>query len=280
MIDVNCVPCFRKQAGRMFTKHEIPESRQVELMNAFNHYLENEGVKEPSPISARFLNRMLKQETGKEDLYLEEKEYYNKLLLDRYPELKREVEKSSDPLQTAAKYALAGNIIDFGPPRQFDVEETFADALKKPLAVDYSKQLFEAIRKAEMVLYLGDNAGEIVADKLFIEQLNHPNVYFAVRGQPVINDVIRADALQVGMDKVARIVDNGFDAPSTLPQYCSPGFRDIFDKADVVISKGQGNFEGLFKQVSRPNLFFMFMVKCEEIARVTGLQIGDAVILS
>lgn len=280
MIDVNCVPCFRKQAGRMFTKHEIPEDRQVELMNTFNQYLENEGVKEPSPISARFLNRLLKQETGKEDLYFWEKKYYNQLLLDRYPELKREVENSSDPLKTAAKYALAGNIIDFGPPHQFDVEQTFAEALEKPLAVDHSKQLFEAIRKAELVLYIGDNAGEIVADKLFIEQLNHPNVYFAVRGQPVINDVTRSDALQVGMDQVASIVDNGFDAPSTLPQYCSPEFRAIFEKADVVISKGQGNFEGLFKQVSRPDLFFMFMVKCEEIARVTGRQIGDAVILS
>ncbi|PWD98840.1 damage-control phosphatase ARMT1 family protein [Marinilabilia rubra] len=279
MIDVNCVPCFRKQAERMFAKHAIPCGRQRDLMDLFNRYLEIDGKTLPSPMSARFLNRMVKEETGFGDLYLEEKKYFNQLLLDCFSELKREVENSSNPLKTAAKYALAGNIIDFGPPHQFDVEQTFADALEKPLAVDHSKQLFKAIHQADLVLYLGDNAGEIVTDKLFIEQLNHPNVYFAVRGQPVINDVTRTDALQVGMDQVAKIIDNGFDAPSTLPEYCSDQFRSVFEKADVVVSKGQGNFEGLFQQVNKTNLFFLFMVKCEEIARATGRKIGDAVIL-
>jgi hypothetical protein len=279
MIGVNCVPCFQKQAERLFDKYNIPQERRKVLSEQFNDFLFKDGLDKPSPLSAQFLNVLIKKETGIEDLYLNEKSYYNKLLMQRYEALKSDVESSDHPAMMALKYALAGNIIDFGPPHHFDLEKTFSEALDKKIAVDDSEALFKAISDAETILYLGDNAGEIVTDKLFIETLGHPNVIFTVRGAPVLNDITYADAGEVGMHEVATVIDNGFDAPSTLPEYCSDEFRDIFNSADVVISKGQGNFEGLYGQVEKKNIFFLFMVKCEEIARVTGRNVGDAVIM-
>ncbi|MFO8001432.1 MAG: ARMT1-like domain-containing protein [Marinilabilia sp.] len=280
MIDVNCVSCFQQQAERFFKKFNVPAERRAYLTEKFDHFLNTEGVKYPSPYSAQYLNQIIRAETGVEDLFYEEKRYYNDLLMDRYPVLKKTVMENPDPLMTALKYALAGNIIDFGPPRQFDLDKTFDEALSKEVSVDDSAGLFEAVRNAEMVLYLGDNAGEIVTDKLFIETLQHSNVVFAVRGGVVLNDVTLQDAFDVGMDQVAHIVENGFDAPSTMLEFCSSRFRDIFEKADVIISKGQGNFEGLYDLPDKRNVYMLFMVKCGEIARVTGLQQGDAVIMN
>jgi uncharacterized protein with ATP-grasp and redox domains len=279
MIDVNCIPCLRQQADRLFKKYKVPGDRLEILTDEFNRFLDARGKNNPAPLSAQFLNKLVKEETGIEDLYLEEKDFYNRALLERYSDLKYDVDSSPYPPETALKYALAGNIIDFGPPREFNLNKTFEEALNKDLAVDNSELLFEAVKSAQLVLYLGDNAGEIVTDRLFIETLNHPNVYFAVRGTAVLNDVTIREARFVEMHRVAKIIDNGSGAPSTLLDSCSPEFQDIFEKADVVISKGQGNFEGLFGKVKKPDLFFLFMVKCPEIARVTGQKVGDAVIL-
>lgn len=279
MIDVNCVPCLHKQANRLFDKYKISEKRQVFLRNKFEGFLLNEGANQPSPLSSQFLNKLVREETGIADLYLKEKQFYNKVLLGQYEQLKKDIMNSGNPLKTALKYALAGNIIDFGPPHKFDLEKTFSEALNKKIGIDFSEDLFNDIERAETVLYLGDNAGEIVTDKLFIETFNHANVIFAVRGKPVLNDVTSLEAGEVRMHEVARIVDNGFDAPSTLLDYCSDEFREIFNKADVIISKGQGNFEGLYGQVAHKKLYFLFMVKCDEIAKATGCLKGEAVVL-
>ncbi len=279
MINLNCVPCFYRQARRLFDKFQISPDRRDVLMRRFEHFINNEGVHYPSPLSAQYLNRLVKEETGVEDLYIEEKRFYNKILLERYERLKAEVGKSEQPEITALKYALAGNIIDFGPPHSFNLDKTFSEAMSKEISVDHSSRFFEAVKNARMVLYLADNAGEIVADKLFIETLNHPNVVFVTRGRPVLNDVTLQDAEDVGMSSVARVVHNGFDAPSTLLEFCSEAFQSLFDEADVVVSKGQGNFEGLYRQTNKENLFFLFMVKCDEIARITGQDKGSAVIM-
>jgi len=280
MIDVNCIGCNQQQASRFFEKFNVPENRRQYIYDQFNQFLQKEGVLYPSPYSAQYLNRLIREETGMDDLFREEKKYYNGLLLDRYSQLKKEVMNSPDPRQAALSYALAGNIIDFGPPQQFDLDKTFSEALDKKPAIDDSEMLFSEIDKAEMVLYIGDNAGEIVTDKLFIETLGHSNVVFSTRGGVVLNDVTKEDARDVGMDQVADVIDNGFDAPSTMPEFCSREFLEILEKADVIISKGQGNFEGLYDYHRRSNLFFLLMVKCSEIARVTGRNQGDSVIMN
>jgi hypothetical protein len=130
---------------------------------------------------------------------------------------------------------------------------------------------------AESVLYLGDNAGEMVFDKLFLETINHPHVYYAVKGSPVINDVTIEDAKRTEIDQVAQVIDNGYDAPSTLPEMSSAAFRNIYQKADLIISKGQGNFEGLMYRKD-PRIFFLLIAKCQVIADYTGSRKGDILI--
>ncbi|MFO7789830.1 MAG: ARMT1-like domain-containing protein, partial [Bacteroidales bacterium] len=186
--------------------------------------------------------------------------------------------ESDDPLRTAMKLAIAGNIIDFGPNHAFDAEETIENVLHASLRHDDSTSMFRDIKNAENVLYLADNAGEIVMDKLFISMLNHKGLKVAVRGEPVLNDVVKKDAVYVGLDKIAPVIDNGAAIPSTVLHKCSDEFVGIYNKADVVISKGQGNLEGLLNQRDK-NLFFLFTVKCPPIARLTNTEVGDFVVM-
>ena len=143
--------------------------------------------------------------------------------------------------------------------------------------MNHSIELKQAIAKADTVLYLGDNSGEIVFDKLFVETMMHPNLWFAVRGAPVINDVTIDDARYVGMDQVAEVISNGYDAPSTLPEHCSLEFQKLFNQADVIISKGQGNLEGLLEYPTDKEIYFLLMVKCDVIADILGVQKGSFV---
>ncbi len=137
--------------------------------------------------------------------------------------------------------------------------------------------LRDKINGSEKILYLGDNAGEIVFDKLFIETMQHPDVTFVVRGKPVINDVTFEDVRQTRIDNVCKVISNGYDAPSTLLEFCSEEFLDKFNTADLVISKGQGNFEGLM-YTTHPNVFFLLMAKCEPMAELLGVNKGEMII--
>jgi len=150
--------------------------------------------------------------------------------------------------------------------------------LKSDFSINHSYELKEALSNAKTVLYLGDNSGEIVLDKLFIETIMHPNLHFAVRGAPVINDVTIDDARYVGIYKVADVISNGYDAPSTIIDKCSEEFQKHFNDADVIISKGQGNLEGLLHKTHK-TVFFLLMVKCDVIAEALGVKKGDFVVM-
>jgi len=174
---------------------------------------------------------------------------------------------------------VIGNIIDYGAHSvSRDISAQIRGFLQHDLTIDMRAELKEALGRAESVLYLGDNCGEVVFDKLLIETLGHPNVTFAVRGKPVINDVTEEDAGYVGMDRVCRILSNGADAPSTLMDLSSDDFREAFYAADLVISKGQGNFEGLMES-DHPNIFFLLIAKCAPIAELLGVEKNNMVIV-
>jgi uncharacterized protein with ATP-grasp and redox domains len=158
-----------------------------------------------------------------------------------------------------------------------NIEDEIHKILDTDFAIDYTDELFKQINKAKSILYLGDNAGEIVFDKLFIETMQHKNVTYAVRGRPVINDVTFDDAQQVKMHQVATVISNGYDAPSTLIEHCSDEFQEAYLKAELVISKGQGNFEGLMDS-RHNNLFFLLMAKCSPMAELLGVKKGNIVV--
>ncbi len=273
----DCIPCFRKQAERLIVKHGLSDKHANQVRTELNIILDKKAGAFTSPEVGRYLNSLVKSISGINDLYAKEKKEYNEMVLQRYDELNHHIQTSENPKFTALRYALAGNIIDFGPPNEFNAQAAFNEALQKEPSINHSDTLFEQLSDAKTVLYLGDNAGEIVADKLFIETMNHPNLYFAVRGNYVMNDITMEDAHFVGMDKITHVISNGYDAPSTILPACSPDFMKIYNQADIIISKGQGNLEGLINEKDK-NIYFLLMVKCKVMARQVGVNQGDVVV--
>jgi hypothetical protein len=195
------------------------------------------------------------------------------------PELDFLINQSDNPYKTALRLAIAGNIIDFAANDSFDLLATIEMALKSEFAIDHSAHLKTRIEKAGSILYLGDNAGEIVFDKLFIKEIKHPNLTFAVRGAPVINDATMTDAEYVGMKDVARVISNGYDAPSTILHKSDKVFQKYFREADLIISKGQGNLEGLF-ELNDNRIFYLLLVKCDVIGEFLDVKKGSLVVFN
>jgi len=196
-------------------------------------------------------------------------------LLDVYPEFKEKIKNSKDALYTALKFATLANAIDLGANPDFVLEEELRNFTIRDFDVcDYSEFKY-ALKRARNVLYIADNAGETVFDRLLIEELNRPVIY-VVRENPIINDAIMEDALDAGLDKVAEIISSGCDAPGTILKLCSWKFRRIFARADLVISKGQGNYETLSN--CRRQIFFLLKLKCPVIARDMGFPTGSVVL--
>lgn len=277
-MQTNCEECLLLQAKKMLKKYHISDDKAKDINARFSLFLnENRNNGILTPEAACFLHRLIKKEANTENLYQKEKEEYNHLMMSLEENIQQEINQSANPFQTALRYALAGNIIDFGPPDSFDVFKILSAAASKIPAIDHSELLYAALKKASTVLYLGDNAGEIVLDKLFIRQIGHPNLWFATRGAHVINDVTTEDAEKVGMTKVARVISNGYDAPSTLVKHCSSEFKKLFDEADIIISKGQGNLEGLINNREK-KIFFLLMVKCDVIGKMIGTDKKNSVV--
>jgi len=213
-----------------------------------------------------------------------QKEQYNELAMQMVPRLRALVDVAEDRLAAAAKVAVAGNVIDLGILGQLsghdvDVEAAVADVFARGLAIDDLPALKSALRSAQRILYLGDNAGEIVFDRVLVEEISSGNreVTFAVKDKPILNDATLVDAHAVGMDQVARVISTGSGEIGVPLLACSDAFRSEFAAADLIISKGQGNFESL-DDVAGP-IFFILKAKCEVTAAAMDVQLGDMVLL-
>lgn len=274
--DYRCYFCFARTFERLMEKHTLTSVEKKALAAEMFSHFHNGASGFSVPVLSRELYRLFRERSGVVDPYEQIKYESNARLLGEYAMFRKMIDQSDDPFDTALRLAVAGNIIDYGVSDHHDLEETMARVLDSPFAINHVWRLRQRLAEARTVLYLGDNAGEIVFDKLFIETFHHPNIWYAVRGKPVINDATRKDADQVGMEEVARVIDNGYDAPSTLPEKCSPSFQQLYNEADLVISKGQGNLEGLI-DASKSDIYFLLMVKCDVIADRLGVKKGGFV---
>lgn len=273
-----CMICQLKSIQRHLKTVDITETEKLDIIQSFLSYLGSVDRKVSNPEMAAELNRLIAAHHPEKSIYQKEKQEFNRFMLAQYDKHDQLIRSSENPLKTAVKLAIAGNIIDFGPNHTFSVEETIHRVLNADLTIDDFDLLETELKKAKRILYLGDNAGEIVMDKLCIKTINKPSLQFVTRGFPVLNDVVKEDAEQVKMDEVCQIINNGTDIPSTVLNQCSKSFNEAFDQADVIISKGQGNLEGLLYQRNR-NIFFLFTVKCDAIANLTNTKKGDFVLM-
>jgi len=277
--DYRCFFCFARTFERLLEKEDLTREEKNTFTQKMVELYNQQCDDFSAPVLSRELHVILNKMTLKKDPYSEIKKKSNDQILKLYPELKLRIQNSDDHFDIALRLAIAGNIMDYAISETFCVESTIASALKAGFAIDHSAELKEALSKAKTVLYIGDNAGEIVFDKLFIEQIMHPSLYYAVRGAYVSNDATMEDAKYVGMDEVASLISNGYDAPSTLLGKCSDEFKGVFNKADVIISKGQGNMEGLLPLKDK-RIFFLSMAKCNVIADFLNVPKNSSVVFS
>jgi uncharacterized protein with ATP-grasp and redox domains len=198
--------------------------------------------------------------------------------LELIPALRAKIESASDPVLIATRLAIVGNVMDLGingTLTETDVRHAMNLALTEPFFGELDR-FRQAITEAHSILYLTDNAGEIAFDRLLVEQISSKRVTVVVRGSPVINDATLIDAQAVGLDKIVEVIDNGSDAPGTILSDCRPEFRHRFAEADLIITKGQGNYESLSNEPG--NLFFLFKVKCSVIADHIKQPVGTQVL--
>ena len=275
-----CVPCFIRQtldAARLTTDDSMIHERALrEILTTISRM----DFQRSPVVMGRSIQRLIQQLTGVQDPYAQLKRKFNRLVLELYPMLKQRVSTAVDPFEVAARLALAGNMIDFGSGqtiRTSDVIETIETSLSATIFGDIGA-LQQAIEKAETIIYLGDNCGEIVFDRLFIEQLLPINMTYVVRSAPIINDVTMADAKATGMTDMVSVIDSGSDAPGTLLDECSTSFKEMLKISDLIVAKGQGNYETL-SEIEKP-VFFMLKAKCPVVARDIGCAIGSYVIQS
>jgi hypothetical protein len=274
----DCIPCFVRQAldaARMATDDEQIHEKVVREVLRLAADLD---MSQSPPSIGQQIHRLIRKQVGKNDPYRKIKKRFNNLALKLYPELRKQIADSDDRLETAIRLAIAGNIIDFGVNSSLEeshVKETISDSLSGHLYPEQIQGFKDAINAAEKILYLADNAGEIVFDRLLIEQLPIEKVTVVVKGFPVINDATMEDAMLAGLPRIVEVIDNGSDAPGTILESCSQQFRDCFDNSDLIIAKGQGNYETL-SDVDK-NIFFILKAKCPVIARDIGCKVGEMV---
>lgn len=276
---LDCIPCFVRQAldaARMATSDEKIHEQVLRGVLAAAGRMP---MDQSPPVMGRQIHRLIRELCGDHDPYRAVKERFNRAALDLYPRCREIIDTAEDPFEAAVRLAIAGNIIDYGAVSDLDekdVSVSIFQALEAELFGDL-QGFRAALDAAERILYLGDNSGEIVFDRLLIERLLPRDVTFVVRGQPVINDATRADAEMTGMTRLVPVIDNGSDIPGTLLAECSPDFRTRFRQADLVIAKGQGNYETLSDETAP--IVFLFKAKCPVIARHVGCETGRLVVL-
>lgn len=230
-----------------------------------------------APAMAQTMHEIVKRHTGRTDPYREIKDRDMTAALRLEPRLMRFAEAGPDPLLSALKVSATGNVMDSALYINLDIEACITAELEKPFTTGDLEAFIGDLGTAETILIIGDNAGEAVFDKVLARELaTHHNVTFAVRGRPIINDVTVEDARFVGIDHYATIVSTGCAAPGAILDSCSEDFRALFERADLVISKGQGNFEALSDAPRR--LYFLLKAKCPKVARELDVQVGDYVL--
>ncbi len=279
---LDCMPCFLKQA--LYTARLSTSSLQAqeEIMARAAGLLSKLDFSRTPPENATPLYELIAETSGCADPFADLKKKSNQLALDLRENIRDMIRQSDHPLLTAIQFSIAGNIIDYGAHHDFDILDTINTCLAKGLALNDYDALRRDLKTAETILYLGDNSGEIVFDGLVIEQLDS-EVLFAVREKPIINDVLLEDARTCGLDRQCKIISNGTGCPGTPLPRCSAEFREAFDRADLIISKGQGNFETL-SEVRAP-IYFLLSVKCPVVVRhileITGRAVrnGDMILL-
>lgn len=285
---LDCIPCFFRMGLAESRLEGADESEQKYVVDRIARLIPELPETAPPPEMALTVHTLIREIIKSPDPYKEIKKRCNDEAMKVFPFFNKRIQESDNPLLKAVELSIAGNIIDYGANSELDLRKEMDILLEQEESriEEESDALFsfsafkDAIEKGKKILIIGDNAGEIVFDRFLIQAIRalnaHASILYAVRDKPIINDITMEDALYVGIDKDAEVLSSGCPAPGTILPYCSEEFLQIFREADVVISKGQGNYEGL-SDADR-EIFFLLRAKCHVIARDVGGAVGDFIL--
>ena len=264
---LDCLVCFMRQARSAGLLATDNPALQRQLLDGAGRYMEKVDTELSPPENAVGLYALFAEILGDNDPFAQVKQEGNDFALSLQEEIEQRIQVADDPLRAAVRVAIAGNIIDYGALHSFDAAATMQECFDREFVLDDYPVLLEALQGKPKVLYLCDNCGEIVFDGLLIKEMNRLGcqVTAAVRESPIINDATVEDAQSCGLDRICSVISNGTRCPGTPLESCSEEFKEHFRAADLIISKGMGNFETL-SEVSAP-IFFLFTVKCSQVAR-------------
>ncbi|HCE42512.1 MAG TPA: hypothetical protein DET40_03070 [Lentisphaeria bacterium] len=271
----DCIPCFISHSlnvAKMTSGN--PEHHREIIRRTLSMVADMDFDKTP-PAMAKRIHTLIRQITGVEDSYIRIKDESTAFTLEMLPFLRHEVAKSEKPFETIIRLVIAGNAIDFGTNHDFrldSVHQIIADSLKQQIDLNAIDLLKRKMDQAANILFIADNCGEIVFDRLLVEPYKD-KITLAVRGRPIMNDVTRREATMSGLDDIVKIIDTGDAIPGVVLSEAGDEFRKYFEEAELIISKGQGNFETMH-DTDRP-VFFLFKAKCPVIADMLGAELGS-----
>ena len=253
----------------------MDKSSTIAVIKATIDILAREDPNSKPPEVVCQIQEVVRHITKNPDPYKDAKEKSTKNALELYPYLKKLVAESQHPFDTAVRIAIAGNIIDFGLPVVFDLKDTIRRVLDQPFAVNHLSDLQAVINRSTNILFISDNAGETVFDRILIEYMDKPVIY-AVKAGPIINDATFEDALSAGIDKIAKILSCGAQTPGTVLRLCSDEFLNYFDNVDLIISKGQANYIMLDGLDAR--IFHLLQIKSQYLEYISGFPIKSILV--
>lgn len=276
-----CLPCMLSQAyNTAVLCTSDPDLQKAILDEALKHYHGIDLAHSPAILS-QIAYELCRTLSGTDDPYAAAKHESNEAALRLYPQLRQRLEQAADPLREALLLAVGGNIIDLAIAQEYDLTEDIVRQVERGFDVEELDAFREAVGRAEKILYLADNAGEIVFDRLLIEVLGPERVTLMVKAGPIVNDALLADARQVGLTNLVRVVDTGSNYFGFPWEQVSEAAREEFQVADLVICKGHANFETITELGAEANkAWYLLKVKCKEVARVIGTACGSIVLIS
>ncbi len=280
-LNLKCVPCYMNQILHAASLLTNDEKLQEKILKKALEVVKDFDTSKPAFDTFNKVQNVIRKIAPDKDPYEGLKKKFNLVCLHLVEKVKEIIENSERQFETSVRIAIAGNIIDFGKGNQLEeniVLHTIEEALEQEISQSKVKQLQRRIEEANHILYIGDNAGEIVFDKVFIERLCPEKFTFVVRGGPTLNDALMEDAKFVSMTDLVKVITTGLDLPGATLHLCSDEFKAEYKRSDLVIAKGQGNFEALSGEDK--DIFFLLKIKCPVIAESFNYKykVGDIVI--
>lgn len=275
-----CIECFLRQIDKASSVAKLGPKDKERLLGRLTKKLLAFNFSQPPVVFGRTIYKTVASASGQKDIFQKEKIKTEQYLLKFSSSIEKLFTTAADPLHTAVRFSCAANAIDFGVGQTPNVKKLLSKIKNSRLNVDHSGSLRRKLKKSKNVLLIGDNCGEAIFDKFFVVQIKKYNpqaeVIYVTRSAPIINDVTIADAKRMGMDEVAKIISSGCDYPGLILSKTCAGFRKIYSKADIIISKGQGNFESF---EGKKDIFYLFKVKCPAVTDYLLLPLGNLLCL-